>query len=357
MAYSGTVAQTTVNVDQLIAYAFRDCGKQAEEVTPELANAAKQALFYILQNSVNRGVNLWSLTNVVLGAQANQQILSLPVGTVDVLEANWVYIINPTVVTALPTDNSTSTTVFSQNLQSYGTSTAGENWFGAYFGSVAQSIYYIGINGYSPSYGSTATYNLVYETSPDGVTWTEQFPLGTTTLSDQQWAYFPVTITQPAYYHRLRETVATTFSIRQIVFAQSQQVIPLSRLNRDDYWNLPNKQFPSVRSLQYWFDRTIEPSMYLWPVPNNDFQMFQLVVEKQMQDVGSLTDQIYVPDRWLPCVQAQLSHKLALQLPGVDMGRVGYLENQANKLFQNASDEDRDKSPIYFQPNISYYTR
>ena len=85
--------------------------------------------------------------------------------------------------------------------------------------------------------------------------------------------------------------------------------------------------------------------------------MFQLIVEKQMQDVGSLTDQIYVPDRWLPSVQASLSHKLALQLPGVDMGRVTYLEQQADKLFQRASDEDRDKSPIYFQPNISYYTR
>ena len=146
-------------------------------------------------------------------------------------------------------------------------------------------------------------------------------------------------------------------SMRAIQFAQSQQVIPMARLNRTDYFSLPNKQFPSQRSLQYWFNRQIDPEMYLWPVPNNDFQMFQLIVEKQMQDVGSLTDQIYVPDRWLPCIQAQLSHKLALQLPAVDMGRITYLEQQANKLFTHASEEDRDKSPIYFQPNISYYTR
>ena len=39
------------------------------------------------------------------------------------------------------------------------------------------------------------------------------------------------------------------------------------------------------------------------------------------------------------------------------MPRIQYLEMQAEKLFQHASDEDRDKSPIYFQPNISYYTR
>ena len=146
-------------------------------------------------------------------------------------------------------------------------------------------------------------------------------------LADREWAYFNIPITPNHLYYRLRNAdPLNTFSIRQIVFSTSQQVIPLARLNRDDYWNLPNKQFPSVRSLQYWFDRTIEPSMYLWPVPNNDFQMFQLIVEKQMQDVGSLTDQIYVPDRWLPCIQAQLSHKLAMQFPDVEMTRIGYLE-------------------------------
>jgi len=85
--------------------------------------------------------------------------------------------------------------------------------------------------------------------------------------------------------------------------------------------------------------------------------MFQLIVEVQMQDVGSLTNQIYVPDRWINCVQKQLSHSMSLQLPGVDLQRVQYLEAQAQKAFLQASEEDRDKSGIFFQPNISYYTR
>ena len=84
--------------------------------------------------------------------------------------------------------------------------------------------------------------------------------------------------------------------------------------------------------------------------------MFQLLVEKQMEDVGSLTNQIYVPDRWLNCVQKQLSHSLSMQLPGVELTRVQYLETQAEKAFQQAADEDRDKSPIYLQPAIRYYT-
>jgi hypothetical protein len=355
MAYSGTTGNTTVNVDQLISYAFREAGKTAEEMTPELIGAAKQALFYNLQNLSNLGVNLWLLENQLYGALTAQQQLVLPKTVIDVRESNWVYVVNSAAAQYLPADNPASPAVFAQNLDLVSTSTVSENYFGLeYQGS--NPVFYVGFNGYNAA-GGTTTYNFAYEASNDGIHWKtiQQFPA--TTLADREWKYFNISTTPPYPYYRLRETVAPTFSIRQIVFSTSQQVIPLARLNRDDYWNLPNKQFPSVRSLQYWFDRTIEPSMYLWPVPNNDFQMFQLVVEVQMQDVGTLTDQIYVPDRWINCVQKQLSHSMALQLPGVDLQRIQYLETQAQRAFLQASEEDRDKSPIYFQPNISYYTR
>jgi hypothetical protein len=357
MAYSNTTGQTKINVDQLLSYAFRDAGKTAEEITPEYINAGKQALFYNLMDLSNRGVNLWLLENQLYGALTQQQQLVLPSTTIDVREANWVYVQNIQASVYLPTDNSTSPNAFNlqSQLASLATSTISENWLGVGY-QQAQSVYYVGWNCYAPG-GGAQTYNLVYEYSDDGINWVVKQTFPAITMVDYQWQYYNIAITEPHLFYRLRETVASTFSVRQIVFSTSQQVIPLSRLNRDDYWNLPNKQFPSVRSLQYWFDRQIEPSMYLWPVPNNPYQMFQLIVEVQMQDVGSLTNQIYVPDRWLPSIQATISHKLSLQLPGVDMTRIQYLELQAEKLFLHASEEDRDKSPIYFQPNIAYYTR
>jgi hypothetical protein len=355
LAYSGTTGQTTINVDQLISYAFREAGKTAEEMTPEYVDAAKQALFYNLQNLSNRGVNLWLLENQLYGAVTAQQQLVLPKTVIDVRESNWVYIINSAASAYLPVANAASPTVFDLDLDQVATSTVGANYFGLTYPQ-PQPVFYVGFNGYA-SGGGVTTYNFAYEVSDDGITWKliQQFPA--TTLADREWKYFNISTTPNYQYYRLRETVATTFSIRQIVFSTSQQVIPLARLNRDDYWNLPNKQFPSVRSLQFWFDRQIEPSMYLWPAPNNDFQMFQLIVEVQMQDVGSLTNQIYVPDRWINCIQKQLSHSLSLQFPDVNLDRIGYLEMQAEKAFLQASEEDRDKSPIYFQPNISYYTR
>jgi hypothetical protein len=77
----------------------------------------------------------------------------------------------------------------------------------------------------------------------------------------------------------------------------------------------------------------------------------------QPQDVGKLTNEIAVPDRWMPCMQKQLSAALAKLLPGIDENRIARLTMEANELTRTAEDEDRDKSPIYFAPNISYYTR
>jgi hypothetical protein len=359
MAYSGTTNQTKVSVDQLISYAFRDAGKTAEEITPEYIDTAKLALFYILQNMSNRGVNLWLLENFVIGAQTNQQALTLPPGTIDVREANWVYITNPSITQALPISNPNVANLFNQtdnaNLDYNATTTLVDNWFGAGYTQQTR-IFYVGFNAYCPN--TTATYDLDFEVSNDGITWDVWQSFDSVTLKDREWAYFTINATQQFSFFRIknRDTL-NTFSLRAIQFAQSQQVIPLARLNRDDYWNLPNKQFPSVRSLQYWYDRTIDPSMYLWPVPNNNYQVFQLLIEKEMQDVGSLTNELYVPNRWIGSVQATLSHKLSLQLPNIDMTRITYLEQIAANLELDASNEERDKSPIYFQPNISYYTR
>lgn len=351
MAYSGTTNQTKINVAQLIEYAFREAGKAAEEQTPELVNAGKQALFYILQNLSNRGVNLWMLENKLIGTVANQTVVEMPEGTVDVREANWRYVITPQISEALPLDNVDAPALFTGNLDNYATSTVGENWFGAAY-QTAQRIFQVGVNSYGDN-----TLNLVLETSEDGITWTEQQAFPETTLVDKEWAYFVVNNTSPYSYIRVRETTSNTFSLRQIVFCYTQQDIPLARLNIDDYWDLPNKQFTSQRSLQYWFDRKITPKMYLWPIPNNDFQLFQLIIEKQLQDVGSLTNELYIPNRWIAAVQALLSHKLSLQIPGVDLNRITYLEGQAAIWLKQAEEEERDKSPIYFQPNISYYTR
>ena len=74
-------------------------------------------------------------------------------------------------------------------------------------------------------------------------------------------------------------------------------------------------------------------------------------------DVGDLNGQLEIPQRWNQAIQFMLAHQMSMIMPGVMIDRIQYLEGQAEKYFIMAENEERDKSPIYFAPNISVYTR
>jgi hypothetical protein len=48
---------------------------------------------------------------------------------------------------------------------------------------------------------------------------------------------------------------------------------------------------------------------------------------------------------------------MALSLPAVAVDRAKYLKELADQYFNEAEQEERDKSPIYWAPNIAVYTR
>jgi hypothetical protein len=135
-------------------------------------------------------------------------------------------------------------------------------------------------------------------------------------------------------------------------------IFTMARLNRDDYTNLPNKNFTANQPFQYWFNRTIpQAEITLWPVPSDPFVQMTVWYSRQIMDVGDLSGELEIPQRWYLAVQSMLAHQMSLELPGVATDRIQYLEGQADKYLTLAEVEERDKSPIYFAPNISVYTR
>jgi hypothetical protein len=159
-------------------------------------------------------------------------------------------------------------------------------------------------------------------------------------------------------YYRVRAYNNTTLALREFYVGNNSTEIPMARLNRDDYTSLPNKNFPANQPFQFWFNRTIPvPEIYLWPVPNDPFIQMTVWYSRQIMDVGSLTDELEIPQRWYEATVMMLSHRMSLELPGVQMDRIGYLEKMAAQYLMEAEQEERDKSPIYISPNISVYTR
>lgn len=352
MSTSGTVGQTVITVQNLIDHGARRAGKLAEELTNEQVQAAKDSLYYLLSNLANRGIQYWCIDKVVYGLNPDKFIYTLPVGTVDVLNSNF-------------------RTVTQITSGGYSTSGNGSYAFDGLCTNICQTTNNtssIGINNgsgnnvYIATVGIlpaiTGSVNIVIQSSVNGSTWITQYAPGLTTWTAGTWIYYDLDPSASTPFWRILQTAGTNMSVYQVVFGTAPMEIPLSRLNRDDYVSLPNKNFLSNRPLQFWFDRTIpQPSMYLWPTPNTFFPQIVAWCHRQIQDVGALSGEIEIPQRWYLAIQNMLAHQMAMELPSVATDRIVYCEAQAEKYWSQAEQEERDKSPIYFAPNISVYTR
>jgi len=174
VAYSNTENQTKIKVAQLIEYAFRSAGKMAEDQTPQYIDAAKQALYYILQDLPNKGVNLWMLKEVLIGTTTGQKVVDLPASTIGIRAANWSYQVTPQIYEALPAANYDAAALFTGTLDNYATSLSGaNNWFGASY-NTGQTIVNVGFNAYVsggvlyPYHATTILYDNTLEATPDG---------------------------------------------------------------------------------------------------------------------------------------------------------------------------------------------
>ena len=352
MSTSGTVSQTTVSVQQLIDHGARRAGKLAEELTVEQVQAAKESLYYLLSSLSNYGVNYWAINKVIVGLQPDQYEYFLPVGTVDVLNANYRTLTN--VSTGAYSTSGVTLNAFNGvgNLVCQLSTNTGA--IGIANGT--SSPVYITTIGILPAVSGSVTVNLQY--SQDGTNWVTVYAPGAVTWSANTWIYYDLDPSVTAPFWRIQQVSGVNMGFYQVVFGTNPMSINMARMNRDDYSSLPNRSFTALRPLQYWFNRTIpQPNMEVWPVPNSIQPQLELWLNRYIQDVGDLSGQIEIPQYFYLAIQWGLAHQMACELPQVDPARIQYCEAQYEKHFMLAQNENRDKSPIYFGVNIAPYTR
>ena len=328
MAYSNTVSQTVFNTRKVMENAFRRCKVRAEIITAEYVDIANDQLYLLLSDLANMGAPLWCI---------EKQIIPLYDGTGDVtLDTRVVDILNSNLRQLQQVDGTKTTTSTTRTVEFLSTtfvSTVGVRW-------------------------SAASVPIALERSNDGVVWTTvqtETPIATA----GEWTWFDLESSIATLFFRVRAT-SGTLDFSQIYLSNTPTEIPLARMNRDDYTNLPNKTFQSNRPLQYWYDRKIpNPVMHLWPVPNSGATTSQLVlwVQRYIMDVGTMTQELEVPQRWYEAIVAMLAAKLALEIAEVDPGMIPMLDQKANLALYTAQAEERDNSPMMMAPNISQYTR
>lgn len=353
MAYSGTTGTTVITVQTLIDHGARRCGKLAEELTSEQVLSARESLFFLLSNLINIGIQYWAIDKKVYGFTADKYIYDLPLGGNDVLNALYRWMDRPN-GSYTSSAGGTVANLYDGDVDTICTQTSANGNISVNFGT-ANPIY-VGSIGFLPA--ASGTWSIIYEYSIDGSTWQTLVDLGSIVVVNNEWVWTDIEYGQNVSFYRIRAYSTTTLSLRELYFGNNSTEITMSRLNRDDYTNLPNKNFTANQPFQFWFNRTIPQSqIWLWPTPQNAFYQMTVWYSRQIMDVGDLYGELEVPQRWYMAVLCMLSHQMSQELPGVELNKIQYLEGQAAKYLSMAEDEERDKSPIYFAPNISVYTR
>jgi hypothetical protein len=356
MAYSGTVGQTVVSVQSFIDQGARLSGKLAEELTVEQVQASKQALYMVLSNLLNLGINYWCIEKKVYGLIPDQYEYLLPVGGNDVLNALYRTLNRPTPTNGggyFGSDGNVGL-AFDNNIYTSDAQSTPNGYIGVNFGT--NNPVYAGSIGILPAV--SGSFHILLEWSFDGITWNLLEDTGVTTWVSGQWLWYDIDPGQTCQYYRMRETSGNTLNVAEFYVGNNSTEVTMARLNRDDYTNLPNKNFTANQPYQYWFNRTIPQSkITLWPAPSDPFVQMTIWYSRQVMDVGDLSGELEIPQYFNLAIQFMLAHQMSMLLPGVDIARIQYLKGLSDEYFIVAENENRDKSPIYYAPNIGVYTK
>jgi len=155
--------------------------------------------------------------------------------------------------------------------------------------------------------------------------------------------------------------------LEQVVRTQSgqgQTDINISRISVDTYATIPNKNAQG-RPIQVWINRqsgadypvtgVANPQINVWPAPEQDnYYTFVYWRLRRVQDAGNGTTTQDIPFRFLPVLVAGLAYHLSMKIPGA-MERAPALKMMYEELWQQASDEDREKAPLRIAPRQLFY--
>lgn len=351
MATSGTVSQTLFNTRKVIDHAFRRCKLSPQQITSENIETAKDLLYLFLSTISSKGVALWAVGSEILPIYGYVPDVPLPVGTIDLLDANIRSVMRPT--GTYSSSEGTADNAFDSDIMTACTQTNPGGNITIQFEAETRLTTF----GILPEV--TEEWDYFIEVSEDGVTWDTVYTAVAQEMIEQEWFWFDLSGIYPTNYCRIRGGSATVLDVAEFVAANTPNEIPLALINRDDYDSQPDKTFAS-RPTEYWFDKQrTQPSMGLWPAPAPEFTYYQIVarVQRYIQDVGTMTQEIQVPQNWFLAIVCELARQLGYSIPEVKAEVMPSLEQEASNQLKIAWDSQSDGSAVMLRINISPYTR
>ena len=120
-------------------------------------------------------------------------------------------------------------------------------------------------------------------------------------------------------------------------------------ISRSTYLNYTVKT-TSGRPTQYYFERTINPRLYLYPAADTAYTLKYYALLR-MKDAGDYTNNAEIPFRFLPCMTAGLAYYISMKKAPERMQALKLLYEDE---FKRAADEDGERTSVFLTPQ-SYY--
>ncbi len=330
MATSNTYQFGDSSFDTLLRTVFQLCGILPSEVDGWKAQLALQSANLILSDWANRGNNLWLSQTLMMPIIPGQQTYLLPKQVTYVKELQAVQLQEVT-----------------------GTAISGSAYKGVDFGtpsSITYASFTSSVNGITPL-ALDLKYTLsAVDRSAYSAPWT---PSTVEYVKDLPVFFVPTAPITAESYKFVNTSGSVNISACDVTFYTQKNSRLLVSLSENDYYAIPqpNQQPSSISS--YYLDRQIQPTINLWPVPDATYDAFVMKCMTTAQDAGSLVNQGQIPQRFLRAFTYELATELALQFA---LDKYQILRMEADKLFDRAANEDRERVPLRIMPNFMSYT-
>lgn len=127
----------------------------------------------------------------------------------------------------------------------------------------------------------------------------------------------------------------------------SETDVPLTKIARQQYFDMPTKLTTADTITQFYYDPQIGTGkLYVWPTPNTMTQVFKFTYERSLADMLTAAGNPDFPQEWLDAIIFNLSVKIAPAFgKSADMPTLKVLADEALNLVKGFDNEDAD---MYF---------
>lgn len=315
MATSGSI-----NFDQTVleiiteAYALIRVGVEEEALTNSQAQEGRRALNTMFKSWNADGLHLWCKQEAVLFLVADQQKYQLGNSSSDhsALETD-------VVETAVATAASSG----------------------------ASSLVVDSITGIA------ASDNIGIELDDGTMQWTTASgaPSGSTiTLADTLTDDVAVDNVVYAYTTKINRPTRVLQARHRNYDASDPTEIIMTKLERPDYFGLPNKSSDGTPTNFYYDRQKDEGFLYLWPTSDNAIDTVRFTVERPLEDLDTLPENVDFPKEWLLPLAFNLAYILSYRhsFPLAERRQLGA---DAMVLKEKLLGFDREYGSVFFQPD------